>query len=242
MVERPRGGAGAGGALREAPPGRRRGARHDRGQRLPRPRPGSRLLPGLLQRRPAISGPNLLVQVGKEGGQVSERVAGTVTNAEAVPVVAAPDEWTELVVPVLRDMGVAEVMRRTDLALNDRFARYLAGTMRPKGRRRAALRAAALDYARERLTDPDAIWSWDERAILAHAASMAAREKEAQRCTCGCGAAPAGRSKWAGEACRKRAARERDRAELPSGHKGGPRKDLAVSQLRLPLRSVCCLS
>ncbi len=176
---------------------------------------------GLLQRRPAVSSPSLLVQIGKEGGQVAERVAGTVRNADAVAVVAAPDDWTELVVPVLRHMGVAEAMRRSGLPLNDRFSRYLAGTMQPKGRRRAALRAAALEHAKERLTDPEAAWSWDERAILAHAASVAAQEKKARRCACGCGAAPLGRSKWAGEACRKRAVRERAGATVgPPGANG----------------------
>ena len=64
------------------------------------------------------------------------------------------------------------------------------------------------------LNDPDAAWSWDARATLNYAANLTGAEEEARLWASEYGAMPLGRSKWAGEACRKRAVREAERARL----------------------------
>ncbi len=170
---------------------------------------------GLLVRRPAVASPALLAYVAKEGAQVTERVAGLLSNAEAVQVVAEPDLWETLVVPVLARMGPAEVARRAQLPLNGELTRYLDGRARPRGRRGSALHAAAVGWARERLPDAEAVSTWEDRAVFAHALAVAAAGGRDRRCDCGCGRPPAGRSRWAGEACRKQSGRAAAKA---TGH------------------------
>ena len=77
--------------------------------------PATSLTKGLLQRRPIESAPVLTDLVGKEGNELDERGAGVIIDPDDYRSQYGNrgDRWTELVLPVLRALGVNEVIRRT---------------------------------------------------------------------------------------------------------------------------------
>ena len=70
---------------------------------------------GLLQRRPVESAPVLTDLVGKAGNELEERTAGVVVDPDDYRSRYGnrDNRWTELVPPILRQLGAKEVMRRT---------------------------------------------------------------------------------------------------------------------------------
>ena len=109
---------------------------------------------GLLQRRPVLSAPVLTDLIGKEGNRLEERTTGEVTDPAEYRVEygSRVDRWSVLVVPVLREMGAAEVARRTGRARRavERAVRR-SQPSRPHAATRAALTRLASGWAGERL-------------------------------------------------------------------------------------------
>jgi hypothetical protein len=73
---------------------------------------------GLLQRRPVESAAVLSDLTGKEGNKIVERLSGEVTNPEEYRTEYGEraDRWSLLVVPVLREMGAANVAELTGIS------------------------------------------------------------------------------------------------------------------------------
>lgn len=163
---------------------------------------------GLLRRRPVRSRPARTHLAGKEGNKLVERLTGVMRDPAEyrADYGTRADPWTELVVPVLRRMGAAEVAQRTSPAWRRSVERIVADGHRPKGRgREQVLTRAAAAFARDRLGGSTLA---DDVAVLA--AYLDSDSPGAPRlCACGCGRELRGRSRWFSEACRKRAGRKR---------------------------------
>jgi hypothetical protein len=106
----------------------------------------------LLQRRPILSAPVLTDLVGKEANRLEERATGEVTDPAEYRVEygGRVDRWSVLVVPVLQEMGAAEVARRTGRSRRaiERAIREARPT-RPHTSTRAALTRTASEWAAE---------------------------------------------------------------------------------------------
>ncbi len=107
---------------------------------------------GLLQRRPVESAPVLTDLIGKESNLLEERLTGAITDPDQYLETHGTrgDRWSELVVPVLNEMGAKEVMARTG---RKKSAVYeaIAGRSRPTGSEAAPYRQAAAEWAAEHL-------------------------------------------------------------------------------------------
>jgi hypothetical protein len=142
---------------------------------------------------------------------VLERVTGVVTDQKdyRTDFETRVDPWATLLVPVLKRMGVAKVVRRTNPTWRRSIERILEDAHRPKSRKRgAALKAAAMAYAAPHVESGAAS---EEPSALA--AFLAVPERAAAHlCACGGGlVVQSPRAKWFSEAHRKRASRGRDR-------------------------------
>jgi len=117
-------------------------------------RPAGSEAMGLIKRRPILSAPVLTDLVGKEGYRLEERSSGEVTDPAEYRVEygSRVDRWSVLVVPVLQEMGAAEVTRLTGRSKRavERAIRRSRPT-RPHPSSRAVLTRAASDWAAERL-------------------------------------------------------------------------------------------
>jgi len=107
---------------------------------------------GLLSRRPIESAPVLTDLIGKEGNDLEERAAGvTIDSGDYRSQYGnRGDRWTSLVLPLLRDLGAEEVMRRTG---RSRSAVYevLGGRTKGTGAPMIKYRDVAIEEAAERL-------------------------------------------------------------------------------------------
>jgi hypothetical protein len=104
---------------------------------------------GLLQRRPIESAPVLTDLTGKEGNNLEERAVGLATSSESYRSTYGHrgDRWTALVLPVLREIGVEELMRRTGKSRSTIY-NVVSGNWVPKYGGPAALyRKVAVDEA-----------------------------------------------------------------------------------------------
>jgi len=106
---------------------------------------------GLLQRRPVLSAPVLTDLAGKEGNRLEERTTGEVTDPAEYRVEygSRVNRWSALVVPVLREMGAAEVAHRTGRSRRA-IERAVSGRTVPHPSNRARLTAAAAEWVAER--------------------------------------------------------------------------------------------
>lgn len=110
---------------------------------------------GLLQRRPIESAPVLTDLTGKEGNQLEERAVGLATNPDAYRSAYGNrgDRWTELVLPVLREIGVEDLMRLTGKSRSTVY-NVLSGSWEPKyGGPASVYRSAAMEEVRSWLVD-----------------------------------------------------------------------------------------
>jgi hypothetical protein len=118
---------------------------------------------GLLQRRAMLAAPALTDLVGKEGNRVLERLSGEVTETSDYrnEYGGRGDRWSVLLVPILREMGTAEVVRRTGISRSavGRSLRESRAT-RPHGSTLAKYRAAALAWLTDREGPSDSVSEW----------------------------------------------------------------------------------
>ena len=108
---------------------------------------------GLLERRPIESAPVLTDLTGKEGNQLEERSVGLATHPESYRSTYGNrgDRWSELVLPVLREVGVEELMRRTGRSRSTIY-NVLSGQWVPKyGGPASSYRDTAIEVASEEL-------------------------------------------------------------------------------------------
>jgi len=110
----------------------------------PNGEPASDKTTGVLSRRRVQSGPVLTNLIGKEGSSLAERAAGELAESDAYGIAYGDraDRWEHLLVPVLRLMGVDEIMKRTERSRSSVFE-AIAGRSRSK-----LYLNAALDFAR----------------------------------------------------------------------------------------------
>jgi hypothetical protein len=120
----------------------------------PNGQPADRRARGLLQRRPVESAPVLTNLIGKEANLLVERATGQTTDPADYQNTHGTrgDRWTELVLPVLHEMGIKEVIARTG---RQKSAVYdaRAGRSHPTGTEAAPYRQATIDWATERLQE-----------------------------------------------------------------------------------------
>lgn len=96
------------------------------------------------------SAPVITDLIGKESNLLEERLTGSITNPDEYQETHGTrgDRWTELVVPVLQQMGVDEVMARTGRRKSAAYE-AIAGRSRPSGIEAARYRDAAVEWAVE---------------------------------------------------------------------------------------------
>lgn len=111
---------------------------------------------GLLTKRPIESAPVLTDLIGKEGSSLAERAVGELAERDTYGITYGQrgDRWQLLVVPVLRQMGVDEVRRRTGRGRSAGFE-AIAG----RSRSRVYL-DAAMWFAREVSSSPLPLDGW----------------------------------------------------------------------------------
>ena len=106
----------------------------------------------LLRRRSVESAPVLTDLIGKQSNLLEERLTGAITDPEQYLETHGTrgDRWSQLVVPVLKQMGAKEVIARTG---RKKSAVYeaIAGRSRPTGSEAAPYRKAAVEWVTERL-------------------------------------------------------------------------------------------
>lgn len=117
--------------------------------------PCDRQTVGLLRRRFVRSIPELTTHVGKESNKLEEIEAGLEHDPDEVWTEYAdpgPDQWSTLVLPVLKQMPASQLAEATGLAMSTiKAARN--GHTDPHPLNRQALIGAAADFARVRLRD-----------------------------------------------------------------------------------------
>jgi len=159
---------------------------------------------GLLRRRPIRSSPVVTVMSGTEVNKLLERATGEVIDPAAywTDYGFRLDPWDSLVVPALRRIGVAEIVRRTDTSWRRAIQEYLRSDhpSRPHDDRVVVPTRAAAEAAAEALAADGRAVALDPLACLDEFLSACAA---VPACACGCGR-PA-RRRWATDACRKRA-------------------------------------
>jgi hypothetical protein len=106
---------------------------------------------GLLQRRPVESAPVLSDLTGKEGNKIVERLSGEVTSPEEyrTDYGERSDRWSQLVLPVLRQMGASKVSQLASVSRRavERALR-VDGQAVPHPLTKARYRQVAIDSAR----------------------------------------------------------------------------------------------
>ena len=107
---------------------------------------------GLLQRRPIESAPVLTDLIGKEGNELDERGSGVIIDPDDYRSQYGNrgDRWTELVLPILRELGAEEVMKRTGRKKSAVYA-VLAGREVKYDRPAARYRDIAIEEAKSTL-------------------------------------------------------------------------------------------
>ena len=108
---------------------------------------------GLLQRRPVTSGPARTLLTGKEGNKLIERFTGEVTDTSEYrnDYGTRGDAWTELILPVLQDMGAAALISHG--IPHTTAYRVLATSRQPRGTKAGQMETTAIDFANHRLTE-----------------------------------------------------------------------------------------
>lgn len=164
---------------------------------------------GLLRRRPIRSSPVRTHLAGKEGNKLLERLTGVVTEVSEyrTDFGTRADPWNELFVPVLRRMGAAEVVRRTNRAWKRSVERIIRDGHRPKSaERERTLVGVAVGHAKRATATSPGRTRADVEVLRQYLARN--DEREICLCACGCGLRLESiRRKWFNEAHRKRASR-----------------------------------
>lgn len=157
-------------------------------------RPTSRRTRGLLSHRPLCLVTTRLV--GSEGRLIDREAIDQADSHLGILVAEYDhDQWQQLVLPTLRQLGPSEVARRSGMgrkAISD----ILRGDSQPRSTTIAGLTAVATLRAAETLGRPRA----DQTELLAEALA------EQNRCG-SCGSPVAGRGQYCSERCRSRARR-----------------------------------
>lgn len=158
---------------------------------------------GLLPRRPVHSSPARTHLAGKEGNKLLERLTGVVADPAdyRTDYGVRADPWSELVLPVLREMGAAVATQRTDRTWRRSIERIINDGHRPRS------------------TEREQVLTIIAKAELAARAgdSRASASVEARFCRCGCGQQlQSVRAKWFSDAHRKAAGRSRESARQAS--------------------------
>jgi hypothetical protein len=175
--------------------------------------PCDRATVGRLSRRPVKAA--AIHYIGKESNKIDEALSGLVTDLDDVLTEyrdPEQDPFKYLVVPIIRELTVAEVAAGADVS-NRTVRRARAGQSIGKTAR-AKLSAYAIRHARVQLRKAGIRPPADPEALLAASVDrQSGPAPEPQLCACGCGQpikrgrrGPA--SKWHSDACRKRAARQ----------------------------------
>jgi hypothetical protein len=142
--------------------------------RAPDGQPAASDTTGRLQRRQVSASPATTLLTGKEGNKLVERLIGVVTEPSGYrnDYGTRADPWDELILPVLKDMGVKGIIGHR--IPKTTAYRVLAESRRPRTATRDRLQAAAAEFARERLAE------WDITAPSADLAVLAAYRSERQ--------------------------------------------------------------
>ncbi len=163
---------------------------------------------GLLRRRP-VEDVQPVVLIGKEGNRIDDRLSGLVTEVgeyRSEYVEPGRTFWSELVVPILRTMNRANLVK--DSCLHRRtIERLLSGEARPHERTERKLADLAVDHARQVLSDRGDVVPRDPMGVLQR--FMAEETVQATRCR-GCRRILSGRQRsWCSNECRMRSRRAR---------------------------------
>lgn len=169
-------------------------------------RPAGPTTAGLLRRRWVRSEPALTMLAGKEGNKLLARLTGETTDPAdyRLSLGIREEQWPTLVAPVLRRVGIPELVRRR-LGSRRALERAVLGTEPavPHGERRERLTATAVDFASAEMRRRGLPLADDGVARLADYRRAVAPEP--RLCACGCGRSlSSARQKWATDACRKR--------------------------------------
>jgi hypothetical protein len=114
---------------------------------------------GRLERRPVFSRPVMTELIGKEGNKLEERLSGEVLEQAEYQTGYGRrvDPWTELYLPVLREIGARRLAEETGFKVRSIYDVLNRG-VRPHAGRRTAYEDAAVAHACEQLT------GWGEEA------------------------------------------------------------------------------
>jgi len=138
---------------------------------------------GLLQRRPIHASPATTLLTGKEGTKLIERLTGEVTDKGEYrnDYGSRGDPWDQLILPVLKDMGAANLIAHGIPSAT--AYRALSEPRRPRPATRSRLQAAAATFATERLTERDlATPSGDLETLATHQTERERRGETTRRC------------------------------------------------------------
>jgi Transmembrane secretion effector len=107
---------------------------------------------GLLNRRPVRSAPLETELIGKEGNKLDERLTGEVLEQAEYQTSYGRrvDPWTELVLPVLREIGARALAQQTGFKVRSIYDVLNKGA-RPHPARRAVYEEVAMAYVERRL-------------------------------------------------------------------------------------------
>jgi hypothetical protein len=107
---------------------------------------------GLLRRRPVRSTPVESELIGKEGNKLEERLTGEVLEQAEYQTSYGRrvDPWTELVLPVLREIGARTLAEQTGFKVRSIYDVLMRGA-RPHPRRQAVYEERAIAHARRAL-------------------------------------------------------------------------------------------
>lgn len=169
---------------------------------------------GQLRRRSITSAPVLTTLIGKEGNKLLERATGQVVDRHdfETDYGLRNDRWGSLVLPVLKTIGAAHVIKETEIARTSVFA-LLAGQRRPRHEAAVTYEQVALAHAtaeldRWGLPAPD-----DPRALLWIYLDRCRRSDNVRLCEWDGKPLPEGSRadrRYCSDACRRTASRKSD--------------------------------